>query len=525
MFLIWILVAFTLGFVLRLVGLPPLVGYLIGGFALNFLDLSTGSEILAHISRVGITLLLFSVGLKLKLSTLARPEVWGVASAHMALVVVLFGTLIFVLGVVGVPFLSGIDFGLALTIGFALSFSSTVFAVKVLEDKGEMDSRHGRVAIGILIMQDIAAVVFMAFAAGKVPTPWALLLPLLIPARPLLARLLSHAGHGEMLLMFGLALAVGGSSMFEMVGVKGDLGALILGLLIANHPKAAELSHSLMGFKDLFLVGFFLTIGLSGTPSVEMLLVALGLSVLTGLKAVGFYWLLTRFKLRARTSVLASLSLANYSEFGLIVGTIAVSNGWLSPDWLIVIAIALSISFVVASPLNALSHEFYRRYHDRLVRFEDSQHLADDQPIEADGARVVVFGMGRVGLGAYQMLMKHYGDSVVGIDSDPTLVETLQASGCRVILGDGTDSDFWAKVPRDSEVELVLLALPNFEANLDVAHQLASSPYQGKVAATVKFEDEVEPLTQAGVHAVFNIYDEAGVGFAEHASAQMRAPA
>ena len=525
MVLNWILVAFALGYVLTRMGLPPLVGYLIGGFALNFFGLTEGSDVLERISEVGITLLLFSVGLKLKLSTLARAEVWGVASVHMLITVLLFGGLITLLATAGLSMFAGLDLVTALVLGFALSFSSTVFAVKILEEKGEMDSRHGRVAIGILIMQDIAAVVFMAFAAGKVPTPWALLLLLLIPARPLLARVLANAGHGEMLLMFGLALAVGGAHVFDMVGIKGDLGALVLGVVISNHPKASELSHSLMGFKDLFLVGFFLTIGLSGTPSVEMLWVALGLSVLVGLKTLGFYWLLTRFKLRARTSVLASLSLANYSEFGLIVGAIAVGNGWLSADWLIVIAIALSISFVVASPLNALSHEFYRRYHDWLLRFESPLHLADDKPIAADGARVVIFGMGRVGLGAYQTLKKKFGDGVVGIDSDPTLVEALQQRGCRVILGDGTDSDFWAKVPKDSKVELVMLALPNFDANLDVAHQLASSPYQGRVAATVKFEDEIEPLRDAGVHEVFNIYDEAGVGFAEHVDTQEKVAA
>jgi predicted Kef-type K+ transport protein len=440
----------------------------------------------------------------------------------MAVTVLLFGGLISLLTLTGLSVFADLDVSSSLVLAFALSFSSTVFAVKVLEDKGEMDSRHGRIAIGILIMQDIAAVVFMAFAAGKMPTLWALLLLLLIPARPLLMRLMANAGHGEMLLMFGLVLAVGGAHVFELVGVKGDLGALLLGLLVSTHPKASELAHSLMGFKDLFLVGFFLTIGLSGTPSVELLWVALGLSALVGLKTAGFFWLLTRFRLRARTSVLASLSLANYSEFGLIVGAVAVQNGWLSADWLIVIAIALSISFVAASPLNALSHAIYRRYHDLLVRFEQASHLQDDKPIEADDSRAVVFGMGRVGLGAYRAMREQYGDVVIGIDSDPVLVESLQADGCRVILGDGTDSDFWAKVPKDSKVELVMLALPNFDANLDVAQQLASSPYQGKVAATVKFEDEVEPLQQAGVHAVFNIYDEAGAGFAEHVVSRMQ---
>lgn len=518
----WILVAFALGFLLSRVGLPPLVGYLIGGFLLKFVGLDEGVDTLKFIADAGITLLLFSVGLKLKLGTLARPEVWGVASGHMLVTVLLYGGGIYLLSLAGVPLFDQLNLGLALIVAFALSFSSTVFAVKVLEEKGEMDSRHGRIAIGILIMQDIAAVVFMAFAAGKVPTVWALLLLLLIPSRPLLMRTMDLAGHGEMLLMFGLALAIGGAEVFEAVGVKGDLGALMLGLLVSTHPKASELSHTLMGFKDLFLVGFFLTIGLSGTPSVMLLVVALGLVLVMAFKTALFYWLLTRFRLRARTSALTSLSLTNYSEFGLIVGVIAVHNGWLSADWLIVIAIALAISFVVASPLNTLSHQLYRRFHDPLVRFEGSVRLPDDRPIEASDARVVVFGMGRIGLGAYRSMREHYGDVVVGIDSDPTVVEALEQKGFRVINGDGTDSDFWAKVPSDSEVELVLLALPNAEANLDVAQQLAASPYQGKVGAAVKFEDEIAPLREAGAQAVFNLYDEAGAGFAEHVTEALR---
>jgi len=516
MILTWIIFAYILGFALRLLGLPPLIGFLFAGFILNAFGLAENSDKLENIGEVGVTLLLFSIGLKLKLRTLARPEVWGVASIHMVVTVLLFGLGIYALALAGLPLFDQLDFRLSLLVAFALSFSSTVFAVKVLEEKGEMDSRHGRIAIGILIVQDLVAVIFLAFSAGKVPTIWALLLLLLIPARPILMWVMKRSGHGEMLLLFGLVLAVGGAEVFDMVGVKGDLGALFLGVFVASHPKASELSHTLMGFKDLFLVAFFLSIGLTGEPSMELVLIAVGLSVFVSFKTGLFYWLLTRFRLRARTSVLTSLSLANYSEFGLIVGAVAVSNGWLSADWLIAIAIALSISFVLASPLNSAAHELYRHFRDPLSRWENERHLPDDELIDPGDARIVVFGMGRVGQGVYQTLEDHQGKVVIAVDSDPVLVEEQQAMGRRVIHGDGTDSDFWNKVPHDSQVQLVLLTLPNFHANLDVAQQLASSPYQGKVAATVKFEDEVEALKAAGVHAVFNIYDEAGFGFADH---------
>ncbi len=163
---VWISLAFVFGFAARFVGLPPLVGFLATGFLLNSQGIIVGNT-LDKLADIGITLLLFTVGLKLNLRTLIRPQVWGVAGLHMSLIVALFGMAIYALVLIGAPFVSDIDFKRALLIAFALSFSSTVFAVKVLEDKGEMSSLHGRIAIGVLIMQDIAAVVFLAISAGK----------------------------------------------------------------------------------------------------------------------------------------------------------------------------------------------------------------------------------------------------------------------------------------------------------------------------------------------------------------------
>ena len=197
---VWISLAFVFGFAARFVGLPPLVGFLATGFLLNSQGIIVGNT-LDKLADIGITLLLFTVGLKLNLRTLIRPQVWGVAGLHMSLIVALFGMAIYALVLIGAPFVSDIDFKRALLIAFALSFSSTVFAVKVLEDKGEMSSLHGRIAIGVLIMQDIAAVVFLAISAGKMPSIWAPLILLLIPLRPMLLWILKSVGHGELLVL------------------------------------------------------------------------------------------------------------------------------------------------------------------------------------------------------------------------------------------------------------------------------------------------------------------------------------
>lgn len=118
-------------------------------------------------------------------------------------------------------------------------------------------------------------------------------------------------------------------------------------------------------------------------------------------KVALFFLLLTRFKLRARTSLLGSFSLANYSEFGLIVGAIGEANGWISSEWLVIIAIALSTTFVLASPLNAAAHNIYNRFAERLKSYEIKTRHPDDQPIDPGDAEIAIFGMGRAGSGAY----------------------------------------------------------------------------------------------------------------------------
>ncbi len=519
-------VAFILGFLVRQIGLPPLVGFLAAGFVLNILGFE-GGETLQTFADLGVTLLLFSIGLKLDLKSLAKPEVWAGASIHMVVTVAVFAAGVFGLGVAGLPFFADLTFPLVILVAFALSFSSTVFAVKILEEKGELGAMHGRVSIGILIMQDIFAVLFLTFSLGKLPSPWALLVPLALWAlKPILYRLMDRSGHGELLLMFGLfAALVAGAGGFELVGLKADLGALILGILLAGHAKSSELAKTLLGFKELLLVGFFLTIGLAGVPTMAAVGVAALLVAVVPLKVALFYILLTRFKLRARSSLLASLSLANYSEFGLIVAAVGASQGWLEPEWLVIIALALSATFVIASPLNTAADALYSKYRERLRKFETDTRHPDDQPIDPGGVTIAIFGMGRIGVKVYDFMQEKYGDGVVGIDFNNEKVMTHCAAGRRVIFADPTDPDFWPRINLQEErVRMALLAMPKHQANLAAAKHLVEMGFTGLIAATANFDDQVAELKDAGVEAAFNFYNQAGLGFAEHAWEVLEGP-
>lgn len=511
----WIAAAFVLGLLSRAVGLPPLIGFLATGFLLNAYGF-TGGEMLDKLADLGITLLLFTVGLKLNLRTLARPQVWAVTGLHMTTVVVALGFLIYLLALLGLPFVAGLSFPQALLIAFAFSFSSTVFVVKVLEENGQMASLHGRVAVGILIMQDLVAVIFLAASIGQLPSPWALAFVLLWPLRHVLHRILQRVGHGELLVLYGFLLALGGAEVFELVGLKGDLGALIVGVLIANHPKADEMAKTMLGFKDLFLLGFFLSIGLSGQPSWETVLAAALITPFIFFKSALFFYLLTRFRLRARTALLSTLNLTNFSEFGLIVAAIGVANGWIGSDWLIVIAIALALSFGIAAGLNASALRLYDRYRGAWKRMQRPERLADDRPLDIGGARIVVIGMGGIGAGAYDRMRARYGRQVIGVDIDPVTVKSHQQAGRQVLLGDPSDADFWDRVQITHSLELVMLALPKLSTTLDILGQLRAVSFDGEVAATAKFADEEAALRDAGVDTIFNTYEEAGAGFAGH---------
>ncbi|MGF1643613.1 MAG: cation:proton antiporter [Thiotrichales bacterium] len=515
---LWIAIAFMCGFGVSLVGLPPLVGFLVAGFVLHALG-AEGGVFLSEIAELGVTLLLFSIGLKLRVKQLLRPEVWGVASVHMGAISVLLAGLFIGAATLDLPLFRDLTPMTALLLGFALSFSSTVFAVKVLEEKGDMAAWYGRLAIGVLILQDIAAVIFLGISAAKLPSPWAVVvLAALFVLRPLLLRLLQRVGHGELLVLLGLVLALGGASLFEAVDLKGDLGALVFGVLLAGHAKASELSRALLGLKDLFLVGFFLSIGMAGAPDLSALLVAGLLLVLLPIKTGVYFWVLARFRVRARTASLAAVSLANYSEFGLIVAAIAATSGWLSNDWLVVIAVAVAGSFALAAVLNNRADRVYVGLRPFLRQYEHTERLQGDEPIQYGDARILVSGMGRVGTGAYDTLVQRFGDAVVGVDFDFDVINQHQRAGRNVRDGNLTNPDFWARIDRAHwKIDWILLAMPTQQANLKAATLAREWGFTGKIGATVKYGDELDRLERQGVDAVFNIYAEAGTGFAEHA--------
>ena len=510
---IWVLFAFICGLGMKLISLPPLIGYLVAGFILNFAGV-TPDATLDTLADLGITLMLFTIGLKLEIKSLLKPEIWAGSLSHMGIWILVFFGVALGLGALSLPFFSDLSLQTAALIAFLLSFSSTVCVVKLLEESGEMKTRHGKLAIGTLVMQDIVAVLFMALATGKAPSIWAIGLFGLIFLRPLFDLLLKKSGHGELLPLAGFFLAFGGYELFELVGVKGDLGALLFGALLSGSNKSTELSKNLLNFKDLFLIGFFLSIGFTALPDWPMFYTALVLSVLLPIKFLLFFALFTRLSLRGRTAYLSALALTNVSEFGLIVAALAVDSGWLTEQWLVIISLAVAMSFVFTSVVYKRAHELYMRNKNLIKRFEKPGRLPEDCIDQIDRADILVIGLGRVGLGAYKALDSMAGERVCGVDADRGRINNLRAEGMNVCVGDGEDTDFWEQLNL-SKVKLVLLAVPSVEDSHNIVVQINNSGFKGKVAAIARYQDEQQKLMDVGIDKVFNFFTEAGIGFAE----------
>ena len=520
--IILILAAFIAGFIALKCNLPPLVGFLLAGFGLNAAGF-TSNDTISTLADLGVTLLLFTIGLKLDIKTLLSKEIWAGATIHNVLATTIFAAALLCLKVLGVGSLASMNLDQIILLGFALSFSSTVFAVKSLQEKGELNATYGTIAIGILVMQDIFAVVFLTASTGKLPEWYAIALFALPFMRPLFYKLLDWVGHGEMLVLCGIFFAlVMGAGLFEFVGMKADLGALIIGMLLAGHIKSSELSKSLFNLKELFLVCFFLNIGLSEQPTLAGFALALIFMLLLPIKGILYFYVLNSFKFRVRTSLLSSLSLFNYSEFGLIVGGLAFKMGWMSGDILVALAIAVSISFVIAAPLNRKGHLLYQRSGRWLKEHAAEKLHVRDQLINPGHAQILILGMGRIGTGAYDELGHRYGKICLGVEVRKEAAKIHKSHGRNVISGDATDPDFWERILDTGNVKLVLLAMPHHQGNQTALEQLRLRNYQGQIAAIAEYPDQIEMLLDHGVDAAFNIYSEAGSGFARHVCEQLR---
>lgn len=496
--ILWIGTAFVFGAAVSRFRIPPLVGYLLAGLVLSAFGYESG-EMLQEIAHLGVIFLLFTVGLHIRVRNIFQTEVLGTGIVHL-----LISTLLFY------PVALFFEFTpqAALIISVTLGFSSTVLAARNLEMRGEMGAYYGRVAIGVLIIQDLVAIAIMAYTGGGSPSPWTATLLAVPLIRPLIVWMVEVIRKDELVLLFGLVLAIGGASLFELFNVSGELGALMAGMMLAAHEKGESVGKKLWSIKEVFLVGFFLDIGLIGFPSGHAFQFIGVLIFLLPLKLILFFLLFMSFRLKARTGYLAAVSLTAYSEFTLIAGTIAAENGFIPESAVIVLGLLTAISFVANALIANWEDPVWKRMESWLSRFERDVKHPDREIISLGAAEYLIIGMGSAGRAAYNY-MKDQGKQVVGMDIDPDRIESNLKSGRRVVYGDIQDTRLWQKVDL-TNICSIIIAMGNREVKVNAVKAVRDIGYKRPIYVITMREDESEDLEKAGANSVSIPIKQAG---------------
>lgn len=498
------------------------VGILVGPSVLGWVAANDQVDLLA---QMGIALLLFVVGLKLDLHII---RTMGPVALATGLGQVLFTSV--------VGYLIAITLGMSsitsLYVAVALTFSSTIIIVKLLSDKRELDTLHGRIAIGFLIVQDIIVILVMigltalgeasdTTSIGEEAIKVLLKGGLFIAAIGLLMRYvltpLLHqlARSTELLVLFAVAWAVALGAAGVYLGFSKEVGAFLAGVSLASTPFREAIGARLVSLRDFLLLFFFIDLGagleLAALGSQIGSAISLSLFVLIGNPLI-VMCIMGFMGYRKRTAFLAGLTVAQISEFSLILGALGLSLGHIDSDTMSLITLVGLITISVSTYMILYSHSLYEFISPFLSIFErkhTDREDASELNSEKDDYDVILFGLGRFGTGIAKELQKR-GLRVLGVDFDPDLVHQYKEGGLTLQYGDAEDPEFISSLPLQ-QVDWVITSVREMHVNLTLLHSLHEEGFNGQVAVTAHSIRNAAQLKAVGADHVMLPYTDAAV--------------
>jgi Kef-type K+ transport system membrane component KefB/Trk K+ transport system NAD-binding subunit len=496
-------------------------GILAGPSFLGIIKSYEQIELLAHI---GIALLLFIVGLKLDLNLIRTT---GPVALATGLGQIMFTSLIgFVIAIaMGISYLS------AAYVSVALTFSSTIIIVKLLSDKKEIDSLHGQIALGFLIVQDIAAILvlvglttlgssvsgegsgylsFLIMGAKGVGllSAVALLMKYVIPY---LTHRLAHSL--ELLTLFAIAWAVLLGAGSELLGFSKEVGAFLAGVSLASTTYRDSIGARLISLRDFLLLFFFIDLGARldwsmvgsqlGASLIFSIFVLVGnpLIVLIIMGAMGY---------RRRTGFLAGLTVAQISEFSLIVAALGLSIGHITEETMGLITLVGVVTIFLSTYMILYSYPLYRVLSSPLKIFERRnpyREAAIDTLAGTEPVDVILVGLGNYGSGLMEHLLRRK-NLIVGVDFDPGALDNWRRRGVPVLYADMADPEMHEQLPL-KKARWVISTVRSKEMNLALIHNLKKADYAGKVASTATNSQEAAEFEKAGANLIFRPFKDA----------------
>ncbi len=481
------------------------VGILAGPSVLGW---TTSDKSIQLLAELGLSLLLFVVGLKLDVGLIRSMGLVSLATGIGQ--VALTGVIAFLIAL-------GLGLGTvsALYTGIALSFSSTIIVVKMLSDKRETDSLHGRIAIGLLIVQDILVVLAMVVLSGLgqegsggiglrilqiALRGVALFAALAVFMYFILPRVIGFVARTpELLVLSAIAWAIALASLASAMGFSKEVGAFLAGVTLASTEYREVLAARLVSLRDFLLLFFFVDLGIRldlGTLGSQVwaamllsafVLIGKPLIMLAILGAMGY---------RRRTGFLSGLYIAQISEFSLILAALGLLLGHIGEDIVGLITLVGLVTIAVSAYLITASEALYDRLAPYLKVFErkalSRERLAYSEGHLPEKAEVIMFGLGRYGSSIARHL-SHQGRPVLGVDFDPQAVANWNNSGRPAVFGDAEDPEFPAALPLSS-ARWVVSSIRDRDINVSLMHSLRSHGFTGSIAVTAQTEGEAGDL-------------------------------
>ncbi len=500
-------ITLAVAFVVRLLKQPLIIAYIIAGIIagpLFFKIVSPDKSYHSAFAEMGVVFLLFLIGLGLNFEHLKR-----------------IGRVSIIAGLAQVSITGLVGFGLLTTLGYqplpslylalAITFSSTIIIVKLLGDKKETETVYGRYVIGLMLVQDLVAIVLMIIFTSLTPgnSGWSSLLALgkstielaafvYFMARFILPRILDRiADSGEFLFIAAVAWCFGGATLIHLLGLPLEIGAIAAGVCLGSSPYQTEIASRLKPLRDFFLVIFFIILGS------QMDITRLGTVLPHGIILTIFillihptilYLVFRTLKFTRRNSFFSGLIAAQVSEFGFVLIFNGQNSGLLSGGEVPLFTLTALATIFISSYFIIYNQQIYTFLLPFFNRFgKDAYQQIEEQKKQFD---VWIFGHHRMGWKVCEAL-KEKGVSYAVVDIDPEMVKRLKRQGIEAIFGDASDIEFLSALPL-AKAKMIISTIPHPETEKILIHYIRSINERCHLIATLTEARFLHDLYHAG---------------------------
>lgn len=512
-----IIVVATLGILVSLLRQPLLLAYLATGAVIGYFGFLhvANQEFFRIFSDLGIMFLLFLIGLEINYTSL---RLVGKTSLIVGAGQILFASL----AGFGISKLLGFELLPALYIAIALTFSSTIIVIKILSDKKDLNSLYGKISIGVLLVQDFVAIVVLVALAGIqngefliMPLVWTvaegigLFVLMLWLGRNIMPKVFDSIAHSqELLFIASLAWVFLIAAIVSRIGFSIAIGGFLAGLALANSSEHFQIANRIKSLRDFFILIFFVILGsslpLSHFEGLWTAIGALSLFVLIGNPLIVMI-LMGFMGYRARTSFFAGVTMAQISEFSLILAALGFKTGHITEATVAVITAVGIITITLSSYLMIHSERIFKALGKHLHIFERS-HPAQEVFLGIDQKSIILIGFSRTGRSVATELPKN--DFLV-IDFDPEIIRGLRKNNIACIFGDMRDPHVLDEAGI-KKAGVIISTNPDFEDNLVLLDYLKRTKKHGAIIVRARTDFEAEVLYRAGAHYVILPHFTAG---------------